>query len=479
MTDAGATSAPSDALWRWSAARLARAIAAREISSREAVASCCERIAAVNPTVNALVDVYADEALEAADLADRMTAQGRAVGPLHGVPVSMKVNTDEAGKATTGGVVAHAEMIAREDSSTAAALRAAGAVFVGRSNTPAFSFRWVTDNELHGRTLNPWDSTRTPGGSSGGASAAVATGMVPIAHGNDIGGSIRYPAHACGVAGLRPTVGRLASSGPDGLDMPMSAHLMAVEGPLARTVEDLRLAYEGMTRFDPRDVFYAHGALAPGSRRGRRVGLLRNVGVVDNSPAVDAALDSAAAALRSAGYEVDEVELPLLAEAYRLWYLLAIEEVRTIRPRMDALGGKSLQIAMAGVYATAAEWWGPEPSLQDFIGGWARRNSLVIQLARFLEEYPLVLLPVSAEQAFEQDADLAGPDAARRLAAVQWPCMAVPALGFPALSVPTGVAGGLPVGVQLLGRRFDEEGLLRAGEMIEARAGVFTPIDPR
>src|SRR5205085_3285083 len=127
--------------------------------------------------------------------------------------------------------------VAGTDSSTAAALRAAGAVFVGRSNVPAFSFRWVTDNELHGRTLNPWDAGRTPGGSSGGASSAVASGMAPIAHGNDIGGSIRYPAYACGVVGLRPTVGRLASSGPDELDMPMSAHLMAVEGPLARTVE--------------------------------------------------------------------------------------------------------------------------------------------------------------------------------------------------------------------------------------------------
>jgi amidase len=261
--------------------------------------------------------------------------------------------------------------------------------------------------------------------------------------------------------------------------MPMSAHLMAVEGPLARSVEDVRLGYEAMTRFDARDAFYAHAATAPPARQPRKVGLLRTVGVIDNSPAVDAALDSAAAALRSAGYEVDEIELPLLAEAYRLWYLLAVEEIRTIRPMMDALGGKSLQVAMEGVYATAADWWGPEPTLPQFIGGWARRNTLVTQLAAFLEEYPIVLLPVSAEQAFEQDADLADLDASRRLAAVQWPCMAIPALGFPALSVPTGTHDGLPVGVQLLGRRFDEESLLRAGEAVEARAGVFTPIDPR
>ncbi len=479
MSDARPTAPSSDELWRWSAARLAEGIAAGDISSREAVTSCLERIDAVNPTVNALVDVYADEALEAADLADRMVLHGRSLGPLHGVPSSVKVNTDEAGRATTGGVAAHAGMIAAQDSASAAALRRAGAVLVGRSNVPAFSMRWMSDNELHGRTLNPWDAGRTPGGSSGGAAAAVAGGMVPVAHGNDIGGSIRYPAYACGITGLRPTVGRLASSGMEGMDVPMSAHLFAVEGPLARSVADLRLGYEALRGHDPRDAFYAHGAAAPVSSRARSVALVRTVGVVDPTPAVDAALDQAAAALRDAGYEVEEVDLPLLAEAYRLWYLLAIEDLRAIRPMMDALGGKSLQIAMEGVYATAADWWGPAPTLQDYIAGWARRNSLVVQLARFMERYPLVLLPVSAEQALEQDADLAGADEARRLAAVQWPLMAVPALGFPAISVPTGVAGGLPTGVQLLGRRFDEAGLFDAAAAVETRAGRFTPIDPR
>ncbi|MGY1807049.1 amidase [Blastococcus sp. SYSU D00669] len=479
MTDATPPPPSSDELWRWSAADLARAIASREISSREAVSSCLARIEAVNPALNALVDVYPEVALEAADLADRMVAEGRAVGPLHGVPTSMKVNTDEAGRATDGGVVAHAGVVAAEDSASAAALRRAGAVFVGRSNVPAFSFRWITDNELHGRTLNPWDATRTPGGSSGGAASAVAAGMVPVAHGNDIGGSIRFPAFACGVTGLRPTAGRLPSSGIEGLDAPMTAHLFSVEGPLTRSVQDLRLAYEAMAVFDPRDSFYAHGAVAPVSRRARRVGLLRTVGVADPSPEVDAALDRAAGHLRDAGYEVEEVELPLLAEAYRLWYLLAVEEIRTIRPVMDDLGGKSLQIAMEGVYATAADWWGTSPTLADYINGYARRNTLVAKLAAFMESFPLVLMPVSTEQAFEQDADLAGLDASRRLAAVQWSQMAVPALGFPALSVPVGVTNGLPVGVQVLGRRFDEEALLRAGEAIEARAGVLTPIDPR
>src|SRR5699024_9136974 len=143
---------------------------------------------------------------------DRRRAAGEKLGPLHGVPVAIKINSDQAGYATTQGVVAFKEAIAAEDSPHVASLRRAGAVLMGRSNSPAFAYRWFTNNDLHGRTLNPWDASRTPGGSSGGASSAVASGMVPIAGGNDIGGSVRYPAYACGVVGLRPTVGRVAQT---------------------------------------------------------------------------------------------------------------------------------------------------------------------------------------------------------------------------------------------------------------------------
>ena len=199
---------PPDELWRWTGVEMGRGIRTRRGSSREATESCLSRIEEVNPRLNALVEVSAEEALGMADAADRAVGAGEKLGPLHGVPVSIKVNTDQAGHATTDGVVAFKDNVAEVDSPQVGKMREAGAVFVGRSNTPAFSYRWFADNDLHGRTLNPWAEGRTPGGSSGGASSAVASGIMPIAHGNDVGGSIRYPAYACGVAGIRPTVGR-------------------------------------------------------------------------------------------------------------------------------------------------------------------------------------------------------------------------------------------------------------------------------
>jgi amidase len=233
-----------DALWRWSAADIARGIRTRQISSVEATESCLDRISDVNSDVNALVEVTPVEALAMAEAADAAVRRGEALGPLHGVPLSIKVNTDQKGHATTHGVVAFKDAVAADDAPVTASLRASGAVFVGRSNTPAFSMRWITTNDLHGCTFNPWNASRSPGGSSGGAAAAVASGMVPLAQGNDVGGSIRYPAFACGVLGLRPTVGRVANWLPIEPDMPPTFQYFVAQGPIARTVGDLRLALQ-------------------------------------------------------------------------------------------------------------------------------------------------------------------------------------------------------------------------------------------
>jgi amidase len=476
------TTPTTDDFWRWPATALARAIAAGDVSSREVVASHATRIEAVNPTLNALVDVRPDEALAAAAVADDMTAARVQLGPLHGLPVAVKINSDQAGYPTSNGVPAFADQVADRDSAHVAVMRRAGAVFLGRSNSPAFSYRWFSTNDLHGRTLNPWSAAHTPGGSSGGASAAVASGMVPLAQGNDIGGSIRYPAHACGIVGLRPSVGRLAHSlHPPGQDQALSTQLMSVDGPLARSVDDVRLFYAGMTAStDPRDPFHAPGATAPPlPQNPRRVGLLRDVGVAAPSPVVDQSLDTAADRLRAAGYEVDEIELPLLAEAWRLWYLLALEEFRVVLPLVEQVGDEGMQKAAAAYYSCAADWWGRTPGLADYMAGYARRGTLIGELAAFLQEYPVVLLPASAEEVFEQDADIASLERGREVVAAQWMNMAIPVLGFPALTVPTGVAGGLPTGVSLLGRRFDEASILDAGAVVEAGTGLLTPIDPR
>ena len=470
-------------LWRWSAVDLARGIRTRRVSSREAVESILGRIDEVNPHLNALIEVSPDESCAMADAADQAVAAGRPLGPLHGVPVSIKVNSDQAGHATTNGIVAFKDEVAQDDAPHVKKLRDAGAVFVGRSNTPAFSYRWFTNNDLHGRTLNPWDAARTPGGSSGGAGAAVASGMGPIGHGNDIGGSVRYPAYACGLVGVRPTVGRVPTFyGPTNADEAMSVQTMLTQGPQTRTVADARLALEAMSGTDPRDplaVPVPPPYAMPPLEGPIRVGLLRDVGVATPQPAVNAALDTAAEWLGAAGYVVEEVELPLFEEAYRLWWLLCMEEFRQIMPLVEQVGDEGMKRAAAHYYAVAQDWWGPAPGLEEYMNGYARRGTLIARLQAFLEEVPLLLLPVSAEQAFEQDADLASVERARSVMAAQWSMMAIPMLGFPALSVPTAVVDGLPVGVQLLGRRFREDTILDAAEVIEARNDVVTPIDPR
>jgi len=472
-----------DELWRWTGAQIAEGVRSRQVSAREAAESCLSRIQQTNPRLTALVDVSVDEALAVADRADQAVAAGEPLGPLHGVPVATKVNSDQAGHATTDGVVALKDNITELDSPQVAKLRAAGAVFMGRSNTPAFSYRWFTDNDLHGRTLNPWNGDHTPGGSSGGAGSAVAAGMVPIAHGNDHGGSIRHPAYACGVLGLRPTVGRVPHwHAPSGADEAPSAQLMAVDGPLARSVADLRLALDAMSGVDPRDpvsVPVPPASANPPLSRPVRVGLVRDVGVAAPQRAVSDALDTAARLLGAAGYVVEEVDLALLGEACRLWFLLCMEEFRQIMPLVEQLGDAGMQRAAATYYAVAREWWGPKPDLAAYIGGYARRATLAARLQAFMRDYPLLLLPVSAEQAFEYDADIIGLERGRQVVAAQWPLVAVATVGFPAVAVPTGVTAGLPVGVQLVGRRFREDTVLDAADVVEAGCGVLTPIDPR
>lgn len=467
--------------WRWTALEMAAGVKSGQVSAREVAESCIARIEAVNPKVNALVDVSYDYALREADAADRIGADGGELGALHGVPISIKINADQAGQPTSDGFVSHKDAIAEADSPQVASLRHAGAVMLGRSNSPASSYRWFTDNELYGQTLNPWDPTRTPGGSSGGAAVAVATGMTPIAHGNDIAGSIRYPAFGCGIVGIRPTVGRVAGTYgvPDGSG-PLCHQMILVQGPLARNVPDLRAAMNAMSRFDPRDPVFAPVPLE-GVPLGQRikVGLIRDVGVHKPVAEIDAALTDAARWLEDAGYVVEEISAPLFEEAMRLWWFLCMEEFRLVYPIIQEIGGEMVNKAAANYFAVAEGWWGKTPTLADYIKGYGRRAALIRQLQTLMEEYPILLLPTSAELIRKHDLDIANVESCRDVMSANWSMNAIPILGHPALSVPTGNVGGIPVGVQLLGRRFREDTLFDAAEVIEARFDNMTPIDPR
>lgn len=465
------------ALWSWSAAEAASWIAKREVSSREVTASCLARLEAVNPAVNAVVDVLADEALRAADEADAALARGQAKGALHGVPVTVKVNVDMAGRATCNGVVAYQNVIAREDSPVVANLRKAGAVIIGRTNTPAFSNRWFTDNDLHGRTLNPWDAARTPGGSSGGAAAAVATGIGAIAHGNDLGGSIRYPAYACGVAGLRPSQGRVPAFNPtQSRDRTFAVQLASVQGPLARTVHDLRLGLAAMAAPDTRDPWQA-AAPADSARATfpTRVAVCTSMPGFTADAAVTDAVQATARWLEEAGCVVEEVSPPRFQEATDLWCALLTNELSAgLGEAIEQYGDNAVRAAVAAQRRQTGTL-----DLVGYMNALSLRTTLLREWQNFFARYPLLLMPVSWQRPFPIDADQGDDDTVRGVFQAQSPMLATAVLGLPGLSVPTGRVDGVPMGVQLVAGRFQEELCLLAGEAIEARAGVMTPIDPR
>jgi amidase len=452
---------------------LADLVRRREVSVREATTSVLARIAEVNPNINALPEVLADEALAAADARDQALAAGLSPGPLHGVPVTIKVNVDMAGRATTDGIVAGKDNFATTDSPLVAHLRAAGAVIVGRSNTPAFSLRWFTDNELHGRTLNPFDPAVTPGGSSGGAAAAVATGMGAIAHGNDYGGSIRYPAWACGVVGLRTTVGRVPSYKASAPNRVPTNQMMSVQGPLTRSVADARLALAVMAQGSPLDPQWVPAPLEyADTQRPLRVAMFKRHAAFDADPTVVAAIEQAAAWLAAAGCEVEEVEPPHFEEGAQLWRQLVMDDMRRgAQPAIDALGDAGVRSAMHGYMAGL-----PALDRDQTLDALTRRFNLCRDWAVFFDRYPVLLMPNSWQRQFPVDADLGAPDQVDRLVRAQSPLLGTAMMGLPGLSVPTGLANGLPTGVQLVSDRFREDLCLRAGEIIE-RAARFSALD--
>ncbi|ODV42548.1 amidase [Cupriavidus sp. UYMMa02A] len=456
------------ALWRWSAVDIAAAVRSRDISCREATASVLARIEQLNPRINALAEVLADEALASADAADQLVASGARLGPLHGVPVTIKINVDQAGHATTNGVIPLKDNIAREDAPVVAHWRNAGAIIVGRSNTATYSSRWFTDNGLHGRTLNPWDADITPGGSSGGAAAAVACGMGALAHGNDIGGSIRYPAYACGVPGLRPTIGRVPAYNPSAsAERGITPQLMSVQGAMARSIADLRLGYHAMARYDARDPAWVPAPLEfPPPAGPIRVALFRHCPGIPTDPAVSQALDSAAQWLQQAGYAVEEATLPDFVEAAALWRTLITDDSRrNIIAGVEHHGDEAMRRSQRNMIDGMAE-----TSRDGFLDALARRQTLARNWSVFLQDYPLVLMPVSWQRPCAQDADIGTLEQTHALLDAQSPLLATAMLGMPGLSVPTGMAGGVPVGVQLMAWRFREDLLLQAGQTIEDAA---------
>lgn len=469
-----AADAPGDALWRLSAAELAALVRSRQVSATEATRAALGRLAAVNPAINAVIAEMPEEALAAAAAVDAALAQGMDPGPLAGVPVTVKVNLDQKGHATTNGLRIQKDLVAEQDSPVVANLRRAGAVIIGRTNTPAFSLRWFTRNSLHGHTRNPRDPALTPGGSSGGAASAVTAGIGAIAHGTDIGGSIRYPAYACGVHGLRPTIGRIAAWNPSGPERAMGAQLMAVSGPIARSIADLRLGLAAMSQPDPRDPWWTPAPLQ-GPPLPRRAALCVAPEGMPVQAEVAAAVRDAGRRLEAAGWVVEEVaDTPPLAEPARLQAMLWLAETRR---GLNAAIAREADPDATAVYGFM-ERLCPEPDLFAFQDALTRRATLLREWVLFLERFPVVLMPVSGELPFRDNSDSESFEGFQRIMAAQLPQVGLPLLSLPGLTVSTGLVGRAPVGVQLVGPRYREDVLLAAGEAIEAGGTPPAPVDP-
>src|SRR6201997_2278046 len=328
-------------IWQLSATELAQRIARRKLSSAEVVDAHLARIDAVNPAINAVVRVLADEARAAAGAADRRLAAGETVGPLHGVPFTVKENIDMAGLPTTWGVPALAQAVVPADAPVVERMRAAGAIPIGRTNLPDMALRIHTDSSLHGLTRNPWHPGRTAGGSSGGEAAALATGMSPLGLGNDIGGSLRNPANACGIASIRPSAGRVPDAGyVPAEDRMLAVQLMNVQGPMARRVADVRLGLRVLMGAHPRDPWSIDAPFeGPAVPRPLRVAVIAEPPGGSTDPAVAAAVRRAAQALADAGYVVEEVSPPRYEEAIGCWARLIMGDFRAVLGQLSPLMG--------------------------------------------------------------------------------------------------------------------------------------------
>lgn len=457
-------------LWQASACDLAEAIAARAVSCEEAVGAAVERMRAVNPRLNAVVDDLGDEAMAEARAADRRLAERGTDGPLHGLPVTVKVNVDQKGRATTNGVAAWRDLIAPDDAPIVRNLKRAGAIIIGRTNTPEFSFRATTVNELHGRTLNPWDDEISPGGSSGGASSAVMAGMCTVAHGNDIGGSLRFPAYCTGAATVKPGLGRTPAWNPSApAERGPLSQIMSVQGPICREVRDVRLAMEAMVAYDPHDPWQVAMPLAGPSEGPLKVALSRDTLDFPLHPAVAQALENAAGALADAGYEVLEAEPPMLREVgEEAAKCLFGETLEMMGEQIEAYGSATVK----GIFACYTELFEPYRG-HDLLLAMARRSKYVRAWTCFLAEYPLILTPFLPGPPYRWNRDEEGIEGARDVLGAAFWSYSMNFMGLPAGNVPAHLADGLPIGVQIVGRRFREDQILDACETVERRAGVM------
>jgi len=463
-------------LWRHGARELAAMITARRVSSVEVVDAHLERIEAVNPALNAVTLVLAEEARAAAAAADRAVATGVALGPLHGVPFTVKQNIDLVGCSTNWGLPALAEALPPLDSPVVERMKKAGAIPIGRTNCPDMGLRISTDSSLFGLTRNPWHPKHTAGGSSGGEGAALAAGMSPIGLGNDIGGSLRNPATCCGIASIKPSAGRvpLCTLIP-AVDGPASFQLMPVEGPMARRVADVRLGLGILAGRDPRDPYSVPAPMVSPRASGRplRVAALPEPPGGSTDPRIAACVRAAADALANAGYEMVGAVPPRFEEVITTWSNLIGADIRLLHPTIGPLMSEDANRFLAVMLEET-----PAIDLVGYAALLMTRQSLIRDWQQWFTDVDLVLTPTWTQLPFAHGWDAA--TRANTLATLElMRCVTIAnLLGLPSAAVPAGLVDGLPVGVILTGDRFADDKTLDAAEIVESALGLATPIDP-
>jgi amidase len=449
-----------------SATKLAGAIRDKSVSSREVVAACLARIEAVNPHLNAVVQLTTESALQEADAADAALARGELKGPLHGVPMTLKDSLDTAGVITTAGTTGRRSFVPKHDATVVARLRRAGAILLGKTNTPELTLYGETDNLVYGRTNNPYNPALTPGGSSGGAAAIVAAGGSPFDLGSDTGGSIRQPAHFCGIAGLKPTSGRVPRTGHI-----ISYDLGALEaltqiGPLARYVEDLALILPIIAGVDWRDP--AVVPMPPGdpqaiTLKGLRAAFYADNGIVAPTVETAGAVQAAATALAEAGLAVEEARPAEVTETGGLWRQLIIADGSAwIRRILEEAGTTETHPVLQNRFL------GAEPiSAAEFSGLLTYLDRVRSAMLSFMERYDLIVCPVNAFPAMPHGTVFAKGDGytyTRIYNLTGWPVVVVRGGSSPE---------GLPIGLQLVARPWREDVALAAALYLEQRLGGY------
>lgn len=463
-------------LWRRDAGELAGMIRDGEASSAEVIEAHLERIEEVNGKLNAIVRVLADEARAGAAAADAALAAGQDLGPLGGVPFTIKENIDLAGFPTTHGLAALADAVPTQDAPVVERMKAAGAIPLARTNLPDLGLRIHTDNALHGLTRTPWEPNHTAGGSSGGEGSALASGMSPIGLGNDLGGSLRNPATCNGIASIKPTTGRVpaANTFPEA-DSSITMQLLAVEGPMARTVDDVRIGLTAISGAHPRDPHSVPISLDGPTPGVRRVALCAEPPGGATDPRIAELTRAAGRALEAAGCVVEEVTPPRYDDVIACWRTLVVGDITLALPLLEPIVSPE-----AAAFLRLASEIEPPPTFDTIGAAWMNRQALMREWDGFFAEWDVVVTPTWAQLPFEHGADAASAEGAlTTLIDGARPVLPANVLAFPSAAVPVGMVDGLPAGVLVNGPRWSELLCLEVAELVEA-AGLAptTPVDP-